>query len=260
VAGEEPRQRILTTARAVIAMDGRATVEDFASAAGVSRATFYRSFKSREALLEALALPAGPGARERILAAALEMMGDRGLAALSMDELADRARVSRATLYRLFPGKPALFTALLNTFSPLEPVMRLLETMSGEPPQIVMPEIARAVYRTVFAGGENRTGVMRAVFFEVSSLAPDAEEATREILIKVVGALVPYIQEQMTRGRLRTMHPLLALQAFIGPIFFHLMTRPAIERVLQLQIDGEEAVTELAEAWLRAMDPKGGGQ
>jgi hypothetical protein len=40
---------------------------------------------------------------------------------------------------------------------------------------------------------------------------------------------------------------------FIGPIFFHLLTRPAVERVLSLDIDGEQAVTELAAGWLRAM-------
>jgi hypothetical protein len=62
----------------------------------------------------------------------------------------------------------------------------------------------------------------------------------------------------MEAGRLRRMHPLLALQAFVGPIFFHLMTRPLAERALGLEIDGEAAVTELAEAWLRAMAPTGG--
>jgi hypothetical protein len=49
------------------------------------------------------------------------------------------------------------------------------------------------------------------------------------------------------------MHPLLALQAFIGPIFFHLLTRPMFQRVLSFEFDGEPAVTELAEGWLRAM-------
>jgi hypothetical protein len=52
------------------------------------------------------------------------------------------------------------------------------------------------------------------------------------------------------------MHPVLALQAFVGPIFFHLISRPVIERVVGLDIDGEQAVTELAQTWLRAMSTK----
>ncbi len=246
------KQRILERAPSVLARGSKATVADFAAAAGISRASFYRHFKSREALLEALEVTPEPGARKRILGAAVDMVGAQGLAALSMDELADKAAVSRATLYRLFPGKSALFTGLLYTYSPVEPVIRLMSELQDKPPATVMPAIARAVYRTVYGSGD-RTGLLRALFFEVSSLAPDTEEATREALGKTVMTLVAYVMEQMSAGRLRRMHPMLALQSFIGPIFFHVMTRPAAERVLGIAIDGEAAVTELAETWLRAM-------
>jgi hypothetical protein len=46
------------------------------------------------------------------------------------------------------------------------------------------------------------------------------------------------------------------LQAFVGPIFFHLMTRPLAESLLGLDMDGEAAVTALAEGWLRSMQPE----
>jgi len=251
-----PRERILTRARVVLAMGGRPTVEDFATAAGVSRASFYRAFKSRNALIEALNRVPEPDARERILAAALRMVGERGLSSLSMDDLAGKAGVSRASVYRLFPGKGALFTALVRAYSPLEPVTKLLTAMGDEPPGVVMPEVARAVSRTVYANGENRGGLLRAIFFEVSSLAPDTEDAARDVITNLVGTLAMYLTNQMSAGRLRQMHPLLALQSFAGPIFFHLITRPAAERVLGIEIGGEEAVTELAEAWLRGMSPE----
>lgn len=232
---------------------GKPTVADFATAAGVSRATFYRHFPSREALLEALEVAREPDARERILGAAVEMVGARGLTALSMDELADRAGVSRATLYRLFPGKGALFTGLIVSYSPLEPVSRLLVARNDAPPQELMPELARTAYRAIYARGERRVGLIRALFFEVSGMAPETEEAAREAITKVVGLLVVYLVTQMSAGRLRTMHPLLALQSFIGPILFHILTRPLAERVLGLDVDGETAVTLLARAWLQAM-------
>jgi AcrR family transcriptional regulator len=254
VLEQEPRERILITARAVVAMKkSRATVDDFAEAAGVSKTSFYRAFGSRSALLEALGLARPPAARERILRVALEMVGATGLAALSMDELAERADVSRATLYRLFPGKPALFTALVHAYTPLDPVIAVVSERQAQPPEVVMPEVARSIYRTVVGGAEDRTGLMRSLFAEVTSLAPDAEEATRDAIVKVVGALAGYILAQMAAGRLRQMHPLLAMQSFIGPIFFHLMTRRAAQTVLGVEMDEERAVTELAEAWLRAM-------
>jgi AcrR family transcriptional regulator len=249
------RQRILSGARGVLATGEKPTVAQFAEAAGVSRTSFYRAFESRGALLEALAVRPEPGTRERILEAALAMVGAHGLGALSMDDLATRAGVSRATLYRLFPGKPVLFTSLIRAYSPLEPVSRLAIAMKDEPPEVVMPEIARTAYRIVYGSGESRLGMLRAVFFEISSVAPDAEESAREAMSTIIGSVGTYLMMQMTSGRLRPMSPLLALQSFIGPIFFHVLTRPLVERVLGVDIDGEQAVTELAEGWLRSMKP-----
>jgi TetR/AcrR family transcriptional regulator of autoinduction and epiphytic fitness len=247
------RVRILGPARDLLARGGSPTVAELAAAAGVSRASFYRAFESREALLEALDLQPEPGARERILEAALRLVGAHGLTALSMDDLAAQADVSRATLYRLFPGKGALFTSLVHEYSPLDPVSLLLATKHDEPPEVLMPEIARTVYRTLYGAGESRLGMVRALFFEINSLSPDSTDAAHDAIRSMVGSLAIYLVQQMQSGRLRRMHPLLALQSFVGPIFFHLLTRPFAERMLGLEIGGEQAVTQLAETWLRAM-------
>src|SRR2546428_6539989 len=98
------REQILKSARVVIAMGGQPTVADFAAAAGTSRARFYRHFQSRDALFEALEVAPEPGARDRVLSAPLEIGRAHRLGQLSMAELADRARVSRPTLYHLVPG------------------------------------------------------------------------------------------------------------------------------------------------------------
>ena len=223
----------------------------------MSRASFYRVFRSRDELLEALERAPEPDARDRVLEAAAAMIGASGLAALSMDDLADRSAVSRATLYRLFPGKAALFAAVAEAYSPMEPVTRLLTSRPDDPPTVLMPEIARAVYRSICGGRLDRTGILRALFFEVTGLSPDTEQAMRQGVLKLIGAMLAYIERNMSSGQLRRMHPLLALQSFIGPVFFHLITRRAVERVLGADLDGETAVTELAETWLRAMTPDG---
>ena len=51
------------------------------------------------------------------------------------------------------------------------------------------------------------------------------------------------------------LHTLLALQALAGPVVFHILQRPLIERLpgVELDLDPEVAVTEIAHHWLRAM-------
>lgn len=250
--GKPRRERILAGARGVLSKRDRATVADIAAASGTSKAGFYREFGSRAALLKALSLEPEPDARQRVLDAAFELIGTHALSNLSLDEVAARAGVSRANLYRLFPGKQALFTGVMHAFSPLEPVMERVSAMSDQPPEVVMPELARTINRVV---STQRIGLMRAIFFEVSSMSPEAEAAAQEMAATVIGTVGMYVMTQMQRGRLRTMHPILALQAFVGPIFFHLMTRPMAERTLGFDLDGDAAVTALAEGWLRAMKP-----
>lgn len=242
-------------ARSLLSRDDRVSVAAIAAASGTSKAGFYREFGSRAALLDALSLEPEPDARERILEAAFELIGAHGLTELSMDEVASRAGVSRANLYRLFPGKQALFVGVIHAYSPLDPVSQAATAMSEEPPEVVMPELARTVYRVVAGPRAPRFGLLRALFFEVSALSPDAEAAAQELAATVFASVGAYVMKQMQAGKLRMVHPILALQSFVGPIFFHLMTRPLAERVLGLNMEGEAAVTELAEGWLRSMKP-----
>src|SRR5215469_6552629 len=172
------REAVLAAARAALERDRGASLQDVAGAAGVSRATVYRLFGSREGLLQALELEPDPGARERVLASAVELVGRDGLARLSMDEVAGAAGVSRASLYRLFPGKAALFRELLLAFSPVEAIVATVERLRDRPPEEVIPEVARTAARTL-AG---RAGIVRTLVFEVTGASEEAGEAVRSVI------------------------------------------------------------------------------
>jgi hypothetical protein len=70
-----------------------------------------------------------------------------------------------------------------------------------------------------------------------------------------IGRLMAYLKQQMTAGRLRPMPPLLAIQAIIGPNFFHLMTRPAAEQIVGVPVDMDSAIDELVAAALDGLVP-----
>jgi AcrR family transcriptional regulator len=233
------------------------SMDELAAAAGVSRATLYRLFGSQQHLLQALGLEPPPTVRSRILDTALELVGRHGLAELSMDELAASAGVSRATLYRLFPGKEALFAALVRSFSPFQPIAAVLETMGERPPAEVIPKVAHAMA----AAMDGHIGLLLQLLFEFSRHPePDGGHGTGEGAVhgmRTLPLVSGYLADQMAAGRLRRMDPDLAFQALAGPIVLHLLWRPpAAPRVDEPPTRPrplEEVVDELVRVWLRAM-------
>ena len=69
--------------------------------------------------------PRSERARAATLEAAGELLDERGLAALSVDAIATRAGVSKATIYRWWPSKGAVvMDAFLERTSPHDAVPR----------------------------------------------------------------------------------------------------------------------------------------
>ena len=64
-------------------------------------------------MADALLSPA-PSARERILESAYELFSQRGVRAVGIDEIRERADVAKATLYRHFASKDELVLAFLD--------------------------------------------------------------------------------------------------------------------------------------------------
>jgi AcrR family transcriptional regulator len=240
------------------------SMDELATRAGVSRATLYRLFGNQQRLLQELGLQPPPTVRSRILDTALELVGRHGLAELSMDELAAKAGVSRATLYRLVPGKEALFAELVRRFSPFEPIAAVLQTMGERPPAEVIPAIAQAMA----AAMDGHIGLLLQLLFEVSRSDPDHQagaDANQDAAqaMRTLPLVAGYLDQQMAAGRLRRMDPVLAMQALAGPIVMHLLMQASAQSQSEAGHGValpplEVVVDELVGMWLRAMTPGDG--
>jgi AcrR family transcriptional regulator len=237
----------------LLSRDPQASIDEIAAAAAVSRTTFYRAFPSRAEMLHALEVQPEPGTRQRVLDASVRLLRTQSLKDLSMDELAAEAGVSRANLYRLFPGKSALFKAILLAYSPFEPVMAVFARAGDRPPEEIIPEVVVTAYRTV----SGRTGIVRTLLLEVTSMTPGFAEAFAETGLRAFGTFARYLAGQMAAGRLRPMHPMLAVQSLVGGVMFHMLAGPVLSQATVDVPAGEEVALQFANIWLRGMRPEG---
>jgi AcrR family transcriptional regulator len=90
-APDPATERILAAARPALTTDPTLSMAALAAAAGVSRATLHRHFRTRADLLAAVGVEPDPGTRARVLAAAAQLISRDGLEALSMDDVAEAA-------------------------------------------------------------------------------------------------------------------------------------------------------------------------
>ena len=84
--------------------------------------------------------PRSEKARVAILEAAAELLLDRGLSAVSMDAVAERAGVSKATIYRWWPTKEMLaLDALFNEWAAATPAVRDTGSLRGDLLSLLRP-------------------------------------------------------------------------------------------------------------------------
>ena len=245
------REDVLAKVAAVFGGGAAPSMDEMALAAGVSRAALYGLFGSRAALLDAIGADVPPSVQERILVAGGEIVAERGFGGLSLDEVAQRSGVSRATVYRLYPGKAALYREVAQAYLPMDEALQMMDSMSDRPPNEVMATLARSLAKA----GEVPIGVLRSVLFEVSAGPGGGNEEFLDQVYLDVQVVIRYLERQMDAGRFRRVDPVLAMQAFFAPVMFHAVSRPMLEQYGLLDLSLEDAVQALTDGWLRAMAP-----
>jgi AcrR family transcriptional regulator len=99
--------------------------------------------------------PRSEASRKAILAAAGELLLERGLSSISMDAVADRAAASKATIYRWWPSKELLaLDALFSEWEPTGPSTHDTGALAGDLNALIGPwtrQLAAKPYARVIA-------------------------------------------------------------------------------------------------------------
>lgn len=137
--------------------------------------------------------PRDPGVDEAVLAAALELLAEAGFARLTMEQVAARAGVGKASLYLRWPNKVALVAEAIQRRSGVVPDVPDTGTLPGD-----MRAFLRALLRTF--GTASRA--MAAVVGEVNN-HPELRKSWRHSLAAALTDCVREIVERaVARGEL----------------------------------------------------------
>ena len=173
--------------------------------------------------------------RLEILGAALDVFAERGFHNASMEEIAERALLTRVSLYNHFGDKLALLQALLTSKSE-ELVTRIDEAVRD-----VEATDARlaAMVRETLAFQEANRGVLH-IFLTASGLPELIGQRPLEIYIRRVADI---LREGVQRGDLVPTPPLATAELFTTMVFVDTLTAYAPREDAQ---EGAEEVDEAA--------------
>lgn len=156
--------------------------------------------------------------RKALLQAALDEFYEKGLTAARADDIAERAGLSKGTLYVYFKSKEDLFKALIENLT--TPKLALLENIVRETTSIEtslnrFSQLIPAIVRY-----SDMPKLMKILIGE-SQQFPDIVRLYRtNVLERVLGLLARMIKMAQERGEIRVEDPAIAARLLISPVLF----------------------------------------
>lgn len=171
--------------------------------------------------------------RERILDAALQVFTRRGYREATMDDVAVAARTSKGGVYFHFPGKEALFLALLDRSAELL-LRRTNEALAAAPDPAGKLDAALDVILRLFS--EHRA-LARLFLVEALAAGPAVHHALIEVRYRFATLIASELERAQEQGAIPPLDAHLAATACFGAVY---------EVVTQWLLSGQP--TELTQA------------
>jgi AcrR family transcriptional regulator len=151
-----------------------------------------------------------------ILAAALDLLLERGVAATSIEQVARRAGVTRATVYRRFPGKTQLLIATIEAAygdPPATPEIRDVEHLLTGWASVLADPRQRCLLRRLYGAIDDNPELARTYR---TRFGEPRDRARRRVL-----------EQARDRGQLPpSTDPGVLLDVLTGAVWQHLASRP----------------------------------
>lgn len=178
----------------------------------------------------------GPKVRAAVLAAAVDELSERGYAAFTIENVAQRATVHKTTVYRRWPDRDALIADALDESVATE--LPLPDTGS-------LDEDLRALARGLVAWINSPSGRAVLAVMVPAAGSPPPPDTTRHAFRNRIRRALPIVPRAIARGEIPAgTDPAEMLKTLVAPIYFRVLIPR--ETVTDHTADAAAAVTLIA--------------
>ena len=194
-----------------------------------------------------------------IVAAALDAFAARGYAATRLEDVAERAGVSKGTLYLYFKNKEELFKAVVH--QALVPNLTMAETLvkqSTMPTRDLLVQILKGLATAV--AGTKIGAIPRLVIAEAGNFPELARFYADEVVARGMRIFATILERGAARGELRAVNTEFAAPVVIGPMMLLAIWKNTFEPHTERKIDPVLYLETCADVLLNGLAvPKGEG-
>jgi AcrR family transcriptional regulator len=163
-----------------------------------------------------------------IIAAALETFAERGFAATRLDDIAERAGVTRGTLYLYFPSKEELFKAVVR--QAIVPIIARGEEMvehSQESSAALLTKILLMIPTAV--AGSPVSAIPKLMISEARNFPDLAQFYLKEVIRRGRRLLTAIIARGVERGEFRPVDMDHVFYCVVGPVLLTMLWKHSFE-------------------------------
>lgn len=192
----------------------------------------------------------------QIIRVAMQLFARRGFQGTTTREIAQRARINEAILFRHFPHKEDLYWAVIESKCRGARGRRELQTRlrRAARPQEALASVAEDILR------RNIDDPTRTRLFLFSALENHqlSHRFFRTHLTRYYDVLADYIRDRIRRGEFRDVDPRLAARGFLGMVAHHYQVQELFGGKRYQRFDPRRVSETLADIWLSGMQAHNG--
>jgi AcrR family transcriptional regulator len=182
--------------------------------------------------------------RRRILRAAAHVFAEQGYARATTRALAAAAEVNEVTLFRRFGNKQSLFAAVIDEYAASALTTAFEAQLTGDYRHDLLT-MGRQVMNALL----ERRDAVRLMLCEATHF-PEVRDVMAQNPRQLRRALARYLERQMRQGKVRTLHPEVAAQAFWGMFFAYAISLGLLAEPVRPEISRDELLSSFVDIFV----------